>query len=53
MSYTKKKARKRSRFTPRPDVVKAQRPKATLSPIYVNAALASFAIIGLAMVLTA
>ena len=47
MAYTKKKARKRSRFTPCPDVAKAPRSK-TMSPHYVNAALASVALIGLA-----
>ena len=48
MAYTKKKARKRvARPTPRPDVAKAKKPK-TMSPIYVNAALASFALLGLA-----
>ena len=39
MAYTKKRHRKRSRFTPGPDVAKAKTPKA-MSPLYVNAALA-------------
>ena len=54
MSYTKKKTRKSARFNfkPRPDVVKAKAPK-TMSPLLVNAALATFAIVGLAMALTA
>jgi hypothetical protein len=45
---TKAKRRKaRFNFTPRPDVAKAKTPK-TMSPMYVNAALASFALLGLA-----
>ena len=47
MGYTKKRNRKRSRFTPRPDVAKAKAPKVT-SPLVVNAALASFALLCLA-----
>ena len=52
MAYSKKKARKRSRFTPVPDLAKAKTPTA-MSPHYVNAALAMFALIGLATFLTA
>ena len=52
MAYSKMKARKRSRFTLGPDVAKAKTPKA-VSPHYVNAALAMFALIGLATFLTA
>ena len=48
MAYTKKKTKKITRFKPRPDVAKARRPKVTMSPLFVNAALASFALIGLA-----
>jgi hypothetical protein len=47
MGYTKKRSKKITRFKPRPDVAKARRPKVT-SPLIVNAALASFALIGLA-----
>jgi hypothetical protein len=51
MSYTKKRTKKIARLRPRPDIAKAQRPK-TMSPLFVNAALASFALLGLAMAMT-
>jgi hypothetical protein len=48
MAYTRKRPKKIvARLKPRPDVAKAERPKTT-TPLLVNAALASFALLGLA-----
>jgi hypothetical protein len=49
MAYNKRRSKKSAALPkPRPDVGKAQRPK-TMSPLLVNTALASFALLGLAM----